>query len=384
MEGFVMALRKSVATLTAGERAAFVNAVKQLKLTPSRFTPPTTSRYDDYVYVHMQAMLVIKLNDPTKPVDNSNWTEISSMPMWAHRCPAFLPWHRELLRNFEKDLQAVSLDSTLGIPYWDWSVDQNPNSVPWTDDFMGGDGHDGPVTRGPFAGSANWKLNLSEDNDNGGPGLDHLTRGFGLCPGFTRLPTAAEVQTTLAVPVYDQTTWDDRETSATFRNELEGWYVPPGSTVRDGMHNLVHLWVGGNTGAMLPSSSPNDPIFFLHHCNIDRLWSVWQSLQPGPHYAPPVPLPAEPGQGLDEPMIFHDPAVSTTPPWSDPPATPVQMVDHRALGYAYDTDGPVHAINTNFLAFGKEGLAVNKVMSSQLKITPKDRFKLRLSELSEK
>ncbi|MDP9051023.1 MAG: tyrosinase family protein [Acidobacteriota bacterium] len=283
-----MALRKSVATLTSGERAAFVKAVKRLKLAQSKFTPPTTSRYDDYVYIHMQAMLVMQVNDPTKPVDNANWTETSGMrmPMWAPRCPAFLPWHRELLRNFEKDLQAESGDSTLGLPYWDWSVDQNPGSVPWTDDFMGGDGHDGPVTTGPFAGVANWKLNLSEDNDQGGPGLDHLTRGFGLCPGFGRLPTPAEVQTTLGVAVYDQTSWDDHETSATFRNKLEGWYVPPGSTVRDGMHNLVHLWVGGNVGAMLPSSSPNDPIFFLHHCNIDRLWSVWQSLQPGPHYAP--------------------------------------------------------------------------------------------------
>jgi tyrosinase len=118
-------------------------------------------------------------------------------------------------------LQAVSGDSTLGLPYWNWSVDQNPGSVPWTDDFMGGDGHDGPVITGPFAGVANWKLNLSEDNDNGGPGVDHLTRGFGLCRGFGRLPTPAEVESTLGVPVYDQTSWDDHETSATFRNELE-------------------------------------------------------------------------------------------------------------------------------------------------------------------
>ncbi|MDP9051024.1 MAG: hypothetical protein M3O31_09960 [Acidobacteriota bacterium] len=52
-------------------------------------------------------------------------------------------------------------------------------------------------------------------------------------------------------------------------------------------------------------------------------------------------------------MIFHDPAVSSTPPWDDPPATPAQVVDHRTLGYVYDTDGPVHPINTRFLAFDK-------------------------------
>jgi hypothetical protein len=82
-----MTLRKSTSTLTPRERAAFVAAVKQLKTAPSKFTPPTRSRYDDYVYIHMQAMLVIKVNDPSKPVDNANWTDVSSMrmPMWAHR-----------------------------------------------------------------------------------------------------------------------------------------------------------------------------------------------------------------------------------------------------------------------------------------------------------
>ena len=26
---------------------------------------------------------------------------------------------------------------------------------------------------------------------------------------------------------------------------------------------------------MGPSSSPNDPVFFLHHCNVDRIWEAW-------------------------------------------------------------------------------------------------------------
>ena len=25
-----------------------------------------------------------------------------------------------------------------------------------------------------------------------------------------------------------------------------------------------------------PAVSPFDPIFYLHHCNIDRLWAMWQ------------------------------------------------------------------------------------------------------------
>jgi tyrosinase len=369
-----MATRKNAATLTAAERQAFVNAVKQLKAAPSKFAPPTTGRYDDYVYVHMQAMLDLSINDSTQPVANGNWTATSSMrmPMWAHRCPAFLPWHRELLYQFERDLQAVSGDSSLAIPYWDWSSDQSPTGAPWLDDLMGGDGGDGPVTTGPFAGAANWKLNLSEDQ------VDHLVRGFGRFDQdgatFPRLPTAAEVNATLGDDTYDAAPWNDTGSLASFRNHLEGWYVPPGSDVQDGMHNLVHLWVGGNNGTMLPSTSPNDPVFFLHHCNIDRLWAVWQQQHPSAaRYLPSSPLPSDPGQGLNEPMIFFDPGLSSTPPWSDPPATPSKLMDHHGLGYRYDYEptGPPVPLTRALVSPAMRRLALRA----------RDRFRLRLEDI---
>ena len=40
------------------------------------------------------------------------------------------------------------------------------------------------------------------------------------------------------------------------------------------MHNGMHGWIGGHMGN--PTASPFDPIFYLHHCNIDRLWAMWQ------------------------------------------------------------------------------------------------------------
>src|SRR4030088_233902 len=40
-------------------------------------------------------------------------------------------------------------------------------------------------------------------------------------------------------------------------------------------HNMVH----NNIGGWMPRTlSPRDPIFFMHHCNIDRIWAVWNSL----------------------------------------------------------------------------------------------------------
>src|SRR5262249_21453997 len=39
-------------------------------------------------------------------------------------------------------------------------------------------------------------------------------------------------------------------------------------------HNTVHMWVGGTMQD--PMVSPKDPIFWLHHANIDRIWAQWQ------------------------------------------------------------------------------------------------------------
>ena len=59
---------------------------------------------------------------------------------------------------------------------------------------------------------------------------------------------------------------------------------------------MVHSWVGGSLsptgvrpavrGTMLLPTSPNDPVFFLHHANIDRLWAEWQAAHPGKTYEP--------------------------------------------------------------------------------------------------
>ncbi len=41
------------------------------------------------------------------------------------------------------------------------------------------------------------------------------------------------------------------------------------------VHNFVHNWVGGAMAAI--PTAPADPIFWMHHTNVDRLW--WQLQQ---------------------------------------------------------------------------------------------------------
>jgi len=50
----------------------------------------------------------------------------------------------------------------------------------------------------------------------------------------------------------------------------------------------------------------NDPVFWLHHCNIDRLWRMAGSASNDDPYLPEDGAPT--GQNLNEPMIFNLPA----------------------------------------------------------------------------
>ncbi|KAL2825952.1 common central domain of tyrosinase-domain-containing protein [Aspergillus cavernicola] len=47
------------------------------------------------------------------------------------------------------------------------------------------------------------------------------------------------------------------------------------------IHNNIHYWVGGDGGHMsqIPVAT-FDPVFWFHHCNLDRLFAIWQTLNP--------------------------------------------------------------------------------------------------------
>ncbi|KAE9400782.1 tyrosinase [Gymnopus androsaceus JB14] len=49
----------------------------------------------------------------------------------------------------------------------------------------------------------------------------------------------------------------------------------------EGIHDSVHVDVGGNGHMSDPSVAAFDPIFFMHHAQVDRLLSLWSALNPG-------------------------------------------------------------------------------------------------------
>jgi tyrosinase len=310
-------------------RQKYIQGVKLLK---QEFLGPTTSdlgldgpaspvsTYDLFVVWHHVAMNT--LTPPTQPDRNA-----------AHGGPVFLPWHRFMLILLELHLQRVLNDEDFGLPYWDWaadgdlSPDQQVASPVWADDCMGGQGN--PVTTGPFAfdkvDASSWRVLLYGDSLTGQ--LLKSDRSLQRAFGQTRRPTGEliaptlprrdHVATALNLETYDAPPWNVQ--SPGFRNQVEGW-VPANSA--PSLHNRVHVWVGED---MLRSSSPNDPVFYLNHCNEDRIWAAWLQ-DNGPTY---VPDQTEPdvlrGHRIDDAMhaILSD------------PLTPRQMLDVDDF-YTYD------------------------------------------------
>jgi tyrosinase len=237
--------RRNWARLNSSQRQTIINGFQRAK---------QSGVYDQLVQKHQLAML----GGP------NDW----------HQLPIFLPVHRWFLKQ---------LESAMGteVAYWDWTAQ------PTLPSGLGGNGdptQSWRVTTGPFA---TWVATIY-DSSNGTfvqrqpPGL---VRQFGAAANS--LPTTADMTKVLSTTPYDSYSWDSY--SAGFRALEEGGSGSPAPY----FHNRVHEWVGGD---MRTGTSPNDPVFWMHHANIDRIWAGWQKRYGVTTYAGPA------GEGADDPM----------------------------------------------------------------------------------
>jgi len=140
---------------------------------------------------------------------------------------------------FENALRAVACD--VALPYWDWSS--------------------GPSTGVPEACRYPTYINRS-----GATVANPLYSG----------PRPAGGQTSRRASI-DTTAFDDLASGAQSAMTASSFSLFQDSI--DGVHGSVHGRVGGDMGFI--STSSYDPIFFLHHANVDRLWAAWQVTHPG-------------------------------------------------------------------------------------------------------
>ncbi|MDT0391262.1 tyrosinase family protein [Streptomyces sp. DSM 41921] len=283
--------RKDVSTLTPTEKRRFVKAMLEVK---------RRGEYDEFVRTHIEYYTA----------DGEDGLRT------AHMAPSFLPWHRRFLLDLERALRKV--DSSVSVPYWDWTRDRSATATPWTADLLGGNGRrsDRQVMTGPFAyAEGNWTLKEGVTDEK------FLTRDLGRARDPLQLPTRSELEWALKDPLYDASPWDSTVRKG-FRNKLEGWGTGRGSASWHN-HNRVHRWVGG---AMVGGASVNDPVFWMHHAFIDLVWSRWQRRHREHRYLPAKP-PGPSSAQYRRVVARHE----KLPPWD---VTPEQLEDHGRI-YRY-------------------------------------------------
>jgi tyrosinase len=169
----------------------------------------------------------------------------------AHGQPAFMPWHRAYLYRFELALRETGHDVML--PWWDW-VTVRMIPAPYEKPTHGSN----PL----YSVTINAKALEEGARGEGGEGdtdelrlakMPETTRETGR--QGTRLPGAEDIERVIAYTDF-----------ASFSGNLEDY------------HGNVHMWVGGHMGN-IPFAA-YDPIFWAHHCMIDRLWRMWQLRHP--------------------------------------------------------------------------------------------------------
>jgi tyrosinase len=249
-------VRKEWRALTASEKQNFISSVLCLQSRPSKVVGKAgvKTRFDEFQACH------IDLTDE------------------VHQVGHFLAWHRHFITMFDKALRD-ECGFTGIMPYWDWSIDadstramkDSPIYDPTTG--FGGDGvsgtytlppdpngqssafpfaYKGCVRTGPFA---NQTVRL-------GPGrlvTEHcLVRGIDEASKQTL--ATSQVNRVMQLTPFER-----------FRTGLENGIA---AGFGFGIHGGGHQAVGGEM--LNPYSSPADPLFYLHHGNLDRLWWQWQ------------------------------------------------------------------------------------------------------------
>jgi len=223
-----------------------------------------------------------------------------------------------MLLLFELQMQRVLADPTIRLPYWDWATDGalpvsgQTGAALWQESGIGGSGR--PVSNGPFRAEV-FRVRIESGAAGQLRTTDRgLNRELGQDPSAPSLPTLAAQATALRQTRYDADPWN--RASAGFRNRVEGWRP-------FGMHNRVHVWVGGDMG---PATSPNDPVFYLNHANVDRIWEAWMLTRSRTY----IPLPTE-----SPDLEMHRLTDQMYSILTQQPTTPADMLD-PSLFYSYD------------------------------------------------
>lgn len=205
-------------------------------------------------------------------IPRSQWPRGATWSECQHSSWFFLPWHRIYLYYFERVVRQAVADlggpSDWALPYWNYSDPRRPN-----------------VRKLPPAF-------LEEQLRSGEPNPLFVTeRKLSIKQGGELAPEAVDTGAAMAEPHF---TGPASARIAGFGGPVTGWNHGGGAvgSLENTPHGDVHLGVGGIQPPGWMSrfqTAGRDPVFWLHHANIDRLWEVW--LRQGGGRANPTQTP---------------------------------------------------------------------------------------------
>lgn len=212
-----------------------------------------------------------------------------------HQCHTredlFFLWHRAYVAAMERLMQDAINDPDFRLPYWDWYLDPSLPKA-FRDEFL-----DPQRTR---------RNPLYRENRNR-PGPD------------------SPVDVNAGDPVWTPVITTDYTT----RN-----FGSFQRTLNENEHGDIHVFVGAEDNMGDTHFAARDPIFWLHHANIDRLLMVWLKKDPATHKPPSTfsgwvssvyRFPISPGS-----------TGNTPPPVRTPTIEEVALGSMEAMGYIYD------------------------------------------------
>jgi hypothetical protein len=229
----VTLIRKDITTLTPDELASFRSAIAKMKKDDISFLNIDNSNSKMPVWDFQTAI--------HGEIDDSNQKINNDFRQCKHGSKYFLAWHRMYIYFFERILHSYMPNSpTLGLPYWNYQTcSKIPDSV-----------------RVKKIKSTSKNNSLYDDTR-----VVTLAKG-GYLPEydvtkntFINSEIYKSIEAALAMTEF-----------YSFQKKLE---VP---------HGTIHRTVGGNLATY---ASPLDPLFWLNHANVDRLWEKWLAQKGG-------------------------------------------------------------------------------------------------------
>jgi len=184
-------------------------------------------------------------NDPKRLLALAAWNtcqahEVDGLPEDENM---FLPWHRMYVYYFERIIRKVLADNTFTLPYWDYTT-LGKRAIP--EQFR--------MKNHPVFKS------LYRDNRN-----DGTQQGTAKVNAGEPIDKDAGPDSPLNLDALGERGYAPRSVTERGFNE----------TLDFNLHGAIHVLVGNRTNMGVPAWAARDPIFWVHHSNIDRLWTSW-------------------------------------------------------------------------------------------------------------